>query len=544
VPRLASSIHSRYLYIPRWKSDGQIAVYRDIRLLYQSHANMEWNGWNIPLWIPLDETSDAVMPHVILVRVEHPRNSGGGISSIWLGEENSLGWRYHLRDLLQVQLPFMSSAAFLAVGLFSLFVWFRQRIESLYILFFCISLAAYLRSMHYYLGAERLPISDEWFSWLTVNSLYWIFAMVHIFLNYLHRRPLRWLNHVVAGVTLTVGIVTLPFLSALPDVYLIAPLVYVVLLLMGTMVATMGLRNSRLSQSQDGVLLASWSMVGMLFGLYDWLLQNDYVNIEGIYLGSYSNIGAFLIFMYILLHRYIGAIDDAKQLNVSLEGRLQARDVELLESHRLLREIEQRQMLAQERQRMVQDMHDGLGSSLISALRVVEHGRVNETDITQILKGCIDDLKLAIDSMEPVEADLLLLLATLRFRLGPRLESTGISLRWEVEDVPALDWLDPRNALHILRILQEAFTNIIKHAHATEIRIATRVENDFAVVTVTDNGQGFLVESALKNGGKGLSNQMRRADAIGAKINFDSNAAGTCMTLRLPIKQPLRTQVR
>src|SRR5450830_1864564 len=124
----------------------------------------------------------------------------------------------------------------------------------------------------------------------------------------------------------------------------------------------------------------------------------------------------------------------------------------------------------------MQDMHDGLGSSLISALRVVEHGKMSDAEVAQVLKGCIDDLKLPIDSMEPVEADLLLLLATLRFRLAPRVESAGIRLLWKVETVPALDWIDPRNALHILRILHAAFTNIIKHTHATEIRVATSVE--------------------------------------------------------------------
>lgn len=213
------------------------------------------------------------------------------------------------------------------------------------------------------------------------------------------------------------------------------------------------------------------------------------------------------------------------------------REAELANSRERLREIEHRQMLAQERQRLMQDMHDGLGSSLTSALRVVEHGQIGEEEVATLLKGCIDDLKLAIDSMEPVDADLLLLLATLRFRLGPRLESTGIALKWEVQNVPDLDWLDPKNALHILRILQEAFTNIIKHTQATEIRVATGVDGDLVVVTIADNGLGFDVESALKSGGKGLSNQLRRAEAIGAKISWQSDAHGTCFILRLPIKR-------
>jgi signal transduction histidine kinase len=157
--------------------------------------------------------------------------------------------------------------------------------------------------------------------------------------------------------------------------------------------------------------------------------------------------------------------------------------------------------------------------------------------VAEVLKGCIDDLKLAIDSMEPVDSDLLLLLATLRFRLGPRLESTGIALRWEVNDIPPLDWLEPKNALHILRILQEAFTNIIKHTQATEIRVATLADGDFVNVTVADNGQGFDVASALRHGGKGLSNQMRRAEASGAEVKWESNPSGTCFALRLPVRR-------
>ena len=188
---------------------------------------------------------------------------------------------------------------------------------------------------------------------------------------------------------------------------------------------------------------------------------------------------------------------------------------------------------------MMQDMHDGMGSSLTSALRAVERGRMDEADVADVLKACIDDLKLAIDSMEPVESDLLLLLATLRFRLEPRLESTGIALRWDVQDIPGLDWLDPRNSLHILRIVQEAITNVIKHANATEVRVGTRADAGAVTVTITDNGSGFDVAAALERGGKGLSHQMRRAHAIGAEIGWVSGGSGTCLTLRLPFVRPV-----
>ena len=57
-----------YLYVPRWKTDGEIAIYLDGRLFYQSHANLQWNGSNRPLWIPLEDAAETTPPREILVR--------------------------------------------------------------------------------------------------------------------------------------------------------------------------------------------------------------------------------------------------------------------------------------------------------------------------------------------------------------------------------------------------------------------------------------------------------------------------------------------
>lgn len=51
-----------YLYIPRWKTDGELAIYVDGRLFYQTHANLQWNGSNRPLWIPLEEAAESPRP--------------------------------------------------------------------------------------------------------------------------------------------------------------------------------------------------------------------------------------------------------------------------------------------------------------------------------------------------------------------------------------------------------------------------------------------------------------------------------------------------
>jgi signal transduction histidine kinase len=272
--------------------------------------------------------------------------------------------------------------------------------------------------------------------------------------------------------------------------------------------------------------------------VYDLALQNNRVSPEGLYTNPYAIIGLFVMFSYIMFRRYTGAIVEVESANANLAQRLQARETELEPSYQRLRIVEQQQTLSNERQRLMQDMHDGLGSSLTSAIRSVERGAMSDAAVTQVLKDCMDDLKLAIDSMEPVEADLLLLLATLRFRLEPRLEDTGVSLRWNVHELPALDWLDPSAALHILRIVQESVANILRHTRATEITVRTAVEGAGVQVSIADNGQGFDVDRALSEAaGRGLHNQQRRALAIGGTVAWTSGPAGTRFTLWLPIKR-------
>src|SRR4051812_23917733 len=201
VPGLEKAPTPNYLYIPRWKTDGTITVYVDSRLVYQSHANLLWNGSNNPLWISLDETADARAPREILVRIQHLQGTGGALSSIWVGPHDALAWRYRTRTWFQNQLPFMSSAAFLAVGIFALFVWFQRRHERLYLLLPSISVLSYIRTLHNYVGMQRLPISDEWFGWLTVNSMFWLVAVTHLFLARLHQRSRLWLSCLVVGLT-------------------------------------------------------------------------------------------------------------------------------------------------------------------------------------------------------------------------------------------------------------------------------------------------------------------------------------------------------
>lgn len=84
----------------------------------------------------------------------------------------------------------------------------------------------------------------------------------------------------------------------------------------------------------------------------------------------------------------------------------------------------------------MRDMHDGVGSTLVSTLALVERGNSTPEVVASTLREAVDELKLTIDSLDDSDHDLVTLLATLRYRLTPRLERAGLTVDWRVEEVP------------------------------------------------------------------------------------------------------------
>jgi signal transduction histidine kinase len=207
----------------------------------------------------------------------------------------------------------------------------------------------------------------------------------------------------------------------------------------------------------------------------------------------------------------------------------------LTQSYERLRTLDQQRTTAEERQKLMRDMHDGIGSHLMSTLALARMGALSQHDMEEILADCIDELKITIDSLEPVESDLLVVLGNLRYRLEPRLNAAGIELEWAVSDIPPLAYLNPENTRSILRIVQEAFTNTLKHAHANRITLSTGVDyaNARVIVRLTDDGQGFKPGQPA---GRGVENMKSRAAKLNGGVEvLPLKGGGTCVNLYLPL---------
>lgn len=204
-----------------------------------------------------------------------------------------------------------------------------------------------------------------------------------------------------------------------------------------------------------------------------------------------------------------------------------------------LLKFERENALLLERQRLMHDMHDGLGSVLLSTLAAIEQRHMPQEAVAEALRSCVEDLRLVIDSLEPMEHDLVTLLATIRYRLGQRLDAAGLALEWDIHDLPPLPWLESPESLHVLRLVQEALTNVLKHAQASRVRVATRNLGNKVEIHIEDDGCGFDPDAVTP--GRGLRSQNRRAERLGGELQIDSAPdRGTSLRLQLPVNPTIK----
>jgi signal transduction histidine kinase len=306
----------------------------------------------------------------------------------------------------------------------------------------------------------------------------------------------------------------------------------------------LGLRRSRL----EGVLLATAGVISMMLNTHDlWMFSED-TWADRFYLAHFGASLYLIVIGTILVRRFTEQFNAHENLAAVLEQRVDEKAAELARNYEQLLEARRNEALALERGRIMSEMHDGIGSQLTMALSLVrqldrdahperagEDGRV-----ATVLRESIEDLQLIIDSLEPVENDLLTVLGTLRYRLQDRLGKGGIDLQWNVVDLPPLPMLTPHSVLSILRIVQEAFANCLKHSGADRIAVTTGLRGEPGVdetahIGIVDNGRGIDLS---RGAGRGLENMRRRAAALGGQLKILSQAGRTEIRLEFPTLRP------
>ena len=198
------------------------------------------------------------------------------------------------------------------------------------------------------------------------------------------------------------------------------------------------------------------------------------------------------------------------------------------------------EVLAQ-RRRIAQDLHDNVGSQLVFALAMLESSTLHEPQIRAALERCLLDLRLLADSMDSEDAPLADRLARLRYRVCPVLAQRGIRMTWDVETGPDAEFPHAESATHLLAIVQEALSNALQHAQATEIVVRSITRPDLAAwcIEICDNGRGMEPPPGPQGavaGGSGMAGMARRAALAGGELQvLRGEGGGACIRAIVPL---------
>lgn len=490
-------------------------------------------AWYRPYLVALP--AGSLVPGTNTIEIRVSSQDSVGIGRVIIGPDSAVRANYQTQYFWQITAPLAASFAMLIMGILAFLFWLGRRQEIELAWLSASTILWFLRNYQYF--AEVTPFQIAVFNALTVYATY--FASVATAAFYFHFIKLSGTNWIIAAL-FALGVP----LSVAHTQFGASNLVfYIPTTILIFAVAGLSLRDFWRHRNIEHGAISVAMLIAPFFSLYDVTLANGHLGWDGngFYLAVFGGFTYSVAFLISFGKRALDAFGDLAAANANLERRIAETRAELAASEAARQELVVGQALAGERERLMQEMHDGIGSNLITALAVARQQNQPSSTI-RTLNRALSDLKITVDSLEPVEGDLVALIGNLRHRMQGDLRDAGVVCRWEVDTCGPLEWLDAANALHVLRIFQEAVGNVLIHAGATEMRIGCREETRGGVAGITayvaDNGRGF--DAAMERPGKGLANIRARAAALHGVLNTASDTPqGTTITLWLPYQRQI-----
>jgi PAS domain S-box-containing protein len=200
----------------------------------------------------------------------------------------------------------------------------------------------------------------------------------------------------------------------------------------------------------------------------------------------------------------------------------------------------------EERKSIARELHDQVGQAL-TALKLdlewtrgqMDAGAAPElrtrfAAMNALLDQTLDTTQRISATLRPAILDDLGLPAALRWQAAEFTQRTGVACETRLPDVDPP--LAPATALALFRILQEALTNVARHAAAKNVRIGLTLEGSSTILTVSDDGRGMAPEVLSRRTSLGLMGMRERALAFGGTLELSAApGGGTTVAVRVPV---------
>jgi signal transduction histidine kinase len=510
------------------------AVYVNGSLIHRDPHLVEplSRSWIKPQYFVLSGPLLRAGENTLLVRVSGLAHYQPGLGRVTVGPPQAVYAMYHAGWMLRYQFRLYNQAVFLAMGLVFGVLWLFRRRDTLYGWFSASTLLIAAFDWNN-VASSTWPFTstDAFQSWNMVFYVAGTVALAVFLLRFCARRWPRiegalWL-YVAANVLVAVidphllGVWRFKLAPVDVALYFAVPLVFI------------GYAARR--RQADMLVLAACLLLPLLAMLHDVLRFFEILQ-DRAYVAALTAPFTLLGMSVVLAHRYAAAMRRAEYFNVELQREVDAATARLSATMGREHQLELAHSQVNARLNLVRDLHDGFGGSLVAAIAALERAPDAAANVRGIetLKELRDDLRLVIGTTtRAADADLEALLAPLLHRWDQRMEAAGIESDFSTHALADLR-LVPARSLDLLRFLQEALTNVLKHSRARHATLDIRHAAEHLCVELRDDGCGFDPASPSTPCGAGLTSLRARAARLGAAMVLDG-APGSGVTLRLEI---------
>ncbi|SEA91053.1 hypothetical protein SAMN05444680_104298 [Variovorax sp. YR216] len=493
-------------------------------------------SWNLPRYWTLDAPLLRPGANELLVRVSGLAPYQPSLGAVTIGEPHAVRALYREANFTRRTMQMLGIGLTLGMGVLYGMFWLFRRKEVPYGWFSLFSLLWVLYSYNNVALGPWPFDSTEAFQRLNHLAM---FASAGCFLMFAltyseianrkaHRAVFVFMTAGLATLVLSPSSVQEPLRDATVLVTLATYFVGIALIM----------RNAIESRRMEAAVLSLCLLVPVAAGVHDTLVFFEWLP-TGIYYAPMSASATMLGIAFTLTWRMVKGMRLVEHFNVELQQRVAQAKHELGDVMRRQHETELEQTRLAERLSLVRDLHDGLGMTLSSHINTLgNRGDARDGIALWALREVNDDLRLIIESSTFDDTDdLAERLAPLRHRCTRLLEAADIECRWILEGLQGCR-LGGKRGLDFLRVVQEGLANVIKHSNATQVSVHIEARQGELVLSIRDNGRGFVYESAAPAGtlaGMGLGNMQARASRLGGTLEIHSGTTGTAVTLRCPI---------
>jgi two-component system sensor histidine kinase UhpB len=201
-----------------------------------------------------------------------------------------------------------------------------------------------------------------------------------------------------------------------------------------------------------------------------------------------------------------------------------------------------------ERKRIAQEIHDELGGLLtglkanvsVYLARSARAGTAPDpllTEAMQLADTGFQAVRRVITDLRPSVLDQLGVWAALEWHTGQISKRSGVTCLCRIDAQAAAIDIDPDISTMLFRIVQEALTNVVRHAQASQAAVRVNLQNGFLVLEIEDNGKGIETGATPHDASWGIVGMHERARYFGGELTIAGHAGrGSLVTLRLPME--------